>query len=153
MRLPSIHIRKVFRFILSNSLGTGVDTLVLWLCSHYLFRSYGYTGQYLVSPLISFECAVLTNYLCSWYFIWGDRARRYPRTAFARKYLLYNLSATGAFLLKMAFLLLFERLFGWNVVVCNLAALCISGVVNFAMGEWVIFKGGKKEEGRVKREN
>lgn len=153
MRLPSIHIKKVFRFILSNSLGTGVDTLVLWLCSHYLFRSYGYTGQYLVSPLISFECAVLTNYLCSWYFIWGDRARRYPRTAFARKYLLYNLSATGAFLLKMAFLLLFERLFGWNVVVCNLAALCISGVVNFAMGEWVIFKGGKKEEGRRKREN
>lgn len=137
---------KVFRFILSNSLGTVVDTLVLWLCSHYLFFSYGYTGQYLVSPLISFECAVLTNYLCSWYFIWGDRVRRYPRAAFARKYLLYNLSATGAFLLKMAFLLLFERLFGWNVVVCNLAALCISGVMNFAMGEWVIFKGVKREE-------
>ena len=129
--------RKVFRFILSNSLGTVVDTLVLWL---------GYTGQYLVSPLISFECAVLTNYLCAWYFIWGDRVRRYTHAAFARKYLLYNLSATGAFLLKMAFLLLLERLFGWNVVVCNLAALCISGIVNFAMGEWVIFRRGKRDE-------
>lgn len=137
---------KVFRFILSNSLGTVVDTLVLWLCSHYLFRSYGYTGQYLVSPLISFECAVLTNYLCAWYFIWGDRVRRYTHTAFARKYLLYNLSATGAFLLKMTFLLLLERLFGWNVVVCNLAALCISGIVNFAMGEWVIFRRVKRDE-------
>ena len=40
----------------------------------------------------------------------------------------------------MTFLLLFERIFGWNVVVCNLAALSLSGVLNFAMGEWVIFK-------------
>lgn len=131
---------KVFRFLLSNSLGTAVDMLVLWLCSHYLFRGYGYVGEYLVSPLISFECAVFTNYLCSWHFVWRDRVSRYPRTAFARKYLLYNLSATGTFLLKMAFLLLFECLFGWGVLACNFAALCISGTVNFAMGEWVIFK-------------
>ena len=44
------------------------------------------------------------------------------------------------FLLKMGFLLLFELLFGWHVVICNLAALCISGIVNFSMGEWVIFR-------------
>lgn len=134
------YISKVSRFVLSNSLGTMVDTLVLWACSCFVFRGYGYVGEYLVSPLVSFECAVLVNYLCSWYFIWRDRAKRYPRTFFVRKYFLYNLSATGAFLLKMAFLLLFERLFGWNVVVCNLVALCISGIVNFVMGEWVIFR-------------
>jgi len=43
----------------------------------------------------------------------------------------------------MAFLLLFERIFGWNVVVCNLAALCLSGMLNFLMGECVIFKKPK----------
>ena len=30
--------------------------------------------------------------------------------------------------------------FGWNVVICNLVALCVSGLVNFALGEWVIFR-------------
>ena len=43
------------------------------------------------------------------------------------------------FLLKMGFLLLIEVCFGWNVVWCNLAALCVSGAVNFVLGEWFIF--------------
>lgn len=42
--------------------------------------------------------------------------------------------------MKMGFLLLFEVIFGWDVVYCNLAALCISGIINFSMGEWVIFR-------------
>lgn len=136
--MPRHRIHRFIRFVLSNSLGTAVDTLVLWVFSHFVFR--GYTGQYLLSPFISFECAVLSNYLCSWHFIWRDRVRRYIHPRFWYRYVWYNLSATGAFLIKMGFLLLFERMFGWSVVVCNLAALCISGTLNFAMGECVIFK-------------
>ncbi len=60
--------------------------------------------------------------------------------SFFRKYLLYNFSASAVFLVKMGFLLLFEVIFGWDVVYCNLAALCISGIINFSMGEWVIFR-------------
>lgn len=40
----------------------------------------------------------------------------------------------------MVFLLLFERLFGWDVVYCNLMALIISGIVNFALAEFAMFK-------------
>jgi putative flippase GtrA len=40
----------------------------------------------------------------------------------------------------MMFLLLLEHFFGWGVVICNLTALCISGTINFVMGEWVIFR-------------
>lgn len=132
------HIRKFTRFVLSNSLGTLVDTLVLWALSHFVFREY--MGQYLLSPFISFECAVLSNYLCSWFFVWRDRVRQYIKPHFWRRYIYYNLSATGIFLVKMGLLLLVERIFGWNVVVCNLVALCLSGVLNFVMGECVIFK-------------
>ena len=135
------HIRKISRFVFSNSLGTLVDTLVRWVFSHFVFH--GYTGQYLLSPFISFECAVLTNYLCSWHYIWHDRVKQYTSPRFWRRYFYYNLSSTGTFLVKMAFLLLFERIFGWNVVVCNLAALCLSGMLNFLMGECVIFKKPK----------
>ena len=89
---------------------------------------------------MSFECAVFSNYLCSWHFIWRERVRKYIKPRFWSRYLYYNLSATGAFLVKMGFLLLFERIFGWSVVVCNLAALGISGTLNYVMGECVIFK-------------
>ncbi len=131
-------LKKIPKFILSNGLGTAVDTLVLWLLSHYVFNSYA--GDYLLSPFISFECAVFTNYLCSFFFIWKDRVKRRNSIYFMRRYILYNISSTVVFLFKMGILLLFEAVFGWNVVICNLAALCVSGFVNFSMGEWVIFR-------------
>ena len=134
-------IRKFSKFVLADGLGTVVDTAVLWLLSDLVFRQYA--GDYLLAPVISFECAVFTNYCTAYFFVWGDRVR--PRTVkrFLRKYIFYNLSASAVFLIKMCFLLLFERLFNWNVVICNLAALCISGLINFSMNEWVIFKRSK----------
>lgn len=132
------HIGRLPRFVLTNLLGTMVDILVLWMLSHLVFTTY--VGQYVVSPFVSFECAVFVNYLCSWHFVWSDRVKQRAGFHFGRRYLYYNLSATGTFLVKMTFLLLLERIFGWNVVVCNLAALTISGLLNFAIGEWVIFK-------------
>lgn len=126
------------KFVLVNVSGTVVDTAVLWLLSSHVFHSYA--GEYVLSPLISFECAVFTNFCLSFFFIWKDRVEDGGLKLFFRKSLFYNLSCTMTFLLKMGFLLLFELLFGWHVVICNLAALCISGIVNFSMGEWVIFR-------------
>ncbi len=137
MRLGEL-ARKTPKFIISNMFGTVVDTAVLWLFSEYVFGSYA--GKYIVSPVISFECAVFTNYMCSRFFVWKDRCDGGGAGVFWRKYLFYNLSASAVFLVKMGFLLLFERLFGWDAVFCNLAALCVSGIINFSLGEWVIFR-------------
>lgn len=131
-------VRKIPKFVLANLSGTAVDLTVLWIMSHFIFHSY--SGDYLLSPLISFEAAVFSNYCFSFFFIWKDRTRGKGPAGFFRKYIVYNLSASLVFLVKMGFLLLFEFLFGWNVVACNLAAVCISGIINFSMGEWVIFK-------------
>ena len=57
---------------------------------------------------------------------------------FMSRYLLYNLSCTMTFLLKMGLLLFFKFLFGWDVIICNLTALCVSGVINFVMSDRVI---------------
>ena len=32
-------------------------------------------------------------------------------------------------------ILLLERLFGWDMVICNLAALCMSGLINASMNK------------------
>ena len=134
-------IRKFPKFVLSGGLGTVVDTTVLWLLSHFIFHKYA--GDYLIAPVISFECAVFTNYCTAFFFVWGDRVKQRTIRRFLGKYIYYNLSASGVFLIKMCFLLLLERLFGWSVVICNLTALCLSGLINFSMNEWVIFKRSK----------
>ena len=130
--------KRLPKFIGVNIIGTVVDTTVLWLSSHLIFK--GYVGEYIISPIISFEFAVLSNYLFSYFGIWKDREAHNGAKAFARKYLIYNISSSAVFIIKMALLLGLEVLFGWDVVICNLAALCLSGLANFALGEWFIFR-------------
>lgn len=144
----SIMLGKYVKFMLSRAIGTGVDTLVLWLLSRFLFDG-GYWATYIISPIISFEAAVMCNFLCSYYWIWRSRISSRDSRSFWRHFVGFNLSSFAGFLVKMVFLLLFEKIFGWGVVVCNLVALCISGVLNFFLSEAVVFR--KKSE-RVEHE-
>lgn len=129
---------RIPKYVLVSAAGTVVDTAVLWLVSHHIFHSFA--GEYLLSPFISFECAVLFNFICSFFLIWKDRMDIGNARTFMSRYLLYNLSCTMTFLLKMGLLLFFKFLFGWDVVICNLTALCVSGIVNFVMSDRVIFR-------------
>ena len=129
---------RIPKYVLVSAAGTVVDTAVLWLVSHHIFHSFA--GEYLLSPFISFECAVLFNFICSFFLIWKDRMDIGNARTFMSRYLLYNLSCTMTFLLKMGLLLFFKFLFGWDVVICNLIALCVSGMVNFVMSDRVIFR-------------
>lgn len=131
--------RTLVRFLKysgTSLVGTLVDTLVLWLLSDLVFTK-GYWGEYVVSPAISFQCAVITNFLISYFYVWKDREKaRHPFLTF----LYYDLSCTAVFLLRLGFLLLVERIFGWDVVICNLVAMCVTGIINFVMNNQVIFR-------------
>lgn len=128
-------IRRFPKFVGVNAIGTVVDTAILWLFSHFVFDSY--FGEYIISPVISFECAVTSNYLFSYFGIWRERR---SKGGIVRKYIMYNISSSLVFLMKLGVILLLERFFGWNVVICNLAALGLSGLINFSLSEWVIFR-------------
>ena len=143
MERAAILIKRLPKFIGVNIIGTVVDTAVLWVFSHYILK--GYIGEYIISPIISFEFAVLSNYLFSYFGVWKDREQHHNAKTFAQKYIMYNLSSSAVFIIKMGLLLIVEFISGWNVILCNLAALCISGLANFALSEWVIFKDRKKE--------
>lgn len=131
--------RTLVRFLKysgTSLVGTLVDTLVLWILSDLVFTK-GYWGEYVVSPAISFQCAVITNFLISYFYVWKDRKKtRNPFLTF----LYYDLSCTAVFLLRLGFLLLVERIFAWDVVICNLVAMCVTGIVNFVMNNQVIFR-------------
>ena len=134
-------LHRIPKFVAGNLLGTLVDTLVLWVFSHLVFHRY--VGKVIISPVISFECAVFVNFLMAYYVTWNDRVSQPTARSFFRHYGAYNASCTGTFLVKMGLLMLIQWLTKWEVVICNLLALCVSGCVNFSMNEFVIFK--KKE--------
>lgn len=114
----------------------------MWVCSDFIF--YGsYVGRNIISPTISFEFAVMSNFLCSYYWIWSSRIEDKNIKNFVKHFVAFNIASLSGFLIKMLFLLLFQRLFGWDVVVCNLAALCISGLFNFFVEKLVVFRKRK----------
>lgn len=135
-------MRSYIQFVLSRLLGTGVDTLVLWLFSDYVFSG-NYFGRNILSPMISFEFAVMSNFLCSYYWIWSNRIETKNARSFFKHFVIFNIAALSGFAVKMLFLLLFEHLFGWDVIVCNLVALLISGVLNFFIEKLVVFRKQK----------
>lgn len=130
-------MRTYIEFVVSRLFGTGVDTFVLWICSKFIFHDYW--GIYVVSPVISFEFAVFSNFVCSYYWIWKERITNKNIKDFTYRFFIFNFSSVLGFLVKMLFLLLFQKIFGWNVVYCNLAALLISGLFNYFLAETIVF--------------
>ena len=133
------------KFAGTSVVGSIVDTLVLWLLSDLIFTR-GYWGEYIIPPLISFQCAVAVNYMISYFYVWKDRTRKRSDASvrrFFRLYGAYNLSSSVVFLFRLGALLLIERFFGWDVVICNLVAMCFTGIINFAINNLVIFKKKK----------
>ncbi|MBR0322219.1 MAG: GtrA family protein [Bacteroidales bacterium] len=133
------------KFAGTSLIGSMVDTLVLWLMSDLVFTK-GYWGEYIISPMISFQCAVAVNYTISYFYVWKDRTRKRPDASvrrFFRLYAAYNLSNSMVFLFRLGVLLLIERFSGWDVVFCNLTAMCFSGIINFTINNLLIFKKKK----------
>ena len=141
-------LKRYLKFMGTGSVGSVVDTLILWLLSDFVFTK-GYWGEYIISPLISFQCAVVVNYMISYFYVWKDRTMKRPDSSkgrFFKLYAAYNLSGSAVFLLRLGVLLLIERFTGWDVVICNLTAMCFSGIINFTINNLLIFKKKNSKE-------
>ena len=142
--MPNLLIRYA-KFAGTSAVGSVVDTLVLWLLSDLVFTK-GYWGEYIISPFISFQCAVAVNFTISYFYVWKDRTRKRPDASVRRFFKLfgaYDISVSVVFLFRLGVLLLIERFTGWDVVICNLIAMCFSGIINFTITNLLIFKKKK----------
>ena len=135
---------RYLKFMGTSVVGTIVDTLVLWILSDFIFTK-GYWGEYVISPVISFQCALTANFLISYFYVWKDRTvvSGASTKRFFKLYFTYNLSGSAVFLLRLGALLIIEKFTGWDVVICNLLAMCVSGVLNFTINNMFIFKKKK----------
>ena len=84
--------------------------------------------------------------MISYFYVWKDRTRKRPDASvrrFFRLYGAYNLSSSVVFLFRLGVLLSIERFTGWDVVICNLVSMSISGIINFGINNLLIFKKKK----------
>lgn len=130
---------RYIKFMLSTLGGTVVDCAVMWLLAEVLYADSKVVAL-LVAPTVSFECAVITNYTLAYFFVWQDRVGEKSLRGYLARIFPYNVSCIAAFLIKMVPFVLIRHFAGLNVVVCNLIALAFSGLFNFVMNEWVIFR-------------
>lgn len=137
--MPVLILRYI-KFLGTSLVGTIADTLVLWLLSDFAFTK-GYWGEYIISPILSFQAAVLVNFTVSYFYVWRDRVDdiRGIRT-FLKLYATYNVSCSMVFFLRLGGILLIERFTGWDVVLCNLLAMALSGLANFLLTNNIVFR-------------
>ena len=134
---------RYVKFLGTSVIGTCVDMLVLWLLSDFVFVN-GYGGEYLLSPVLSFQSAVLVNFTIFYFYVWKDKvAPKRSIRFFFRRYLAYNLSCSSVFLLRFGAMLLIERFTGLDVVVCSLLAMSVSGIINFLLTNNFVFRNRK----------
>ena len=139
-------------FSVTSGAGTLVDLGLHWLLSARYFPDSYWWGLW-ISPLISFEVAVLVNFLIAYYYVWRERISRRGTRSFWRHYAAYNATNTGVFFVKLAVMQGLHFIFVWlgwfqdasfEPVLCNLLALCVSGTINFFVNEFVIFRKARK---------
>ena len=129
---------RLIKFTASTLAGTVVDLVVLWIFKQFVFKDW-YYGEYMISPAISFCFAVFTNYTLAYFVVWKDRISQRSIRSFFRHFAGYGLSCIGGFLIKLCFLLVIERIFHWDVLICSVLAQILSGGFNFVLNEWVVF--------------
>ena len=98
-RLSELLVRFAI-FSITSGAGTLVDLGVHWWLSA-AFHPDSYLWRFWIAPLISFELAVLTNFLIAYYFVWRERISQRTTRSFFRHYAGYNATATGVFFVKL----------------------------------------------------
>lgn len=130
-------IQRFGKFFATNLTGTAVDTVALWLLSRLVFESH--VGRYVVAPTISFELALINNFIISYFWTWAGRVGRSP-AEFLYRFALYNQSAALVFLLKLILLNAIAFFVDIDVVILNLLALIVTGLINFFLQDRFVFR-------------
>jgi putative flippase GtrA len=129
-----------FRWLKFNFVGA-VGIVVQLAALQLLIR--GFHVQYLVATAIAVELAVLHNFVWHERFTWKDRAGG-PGSAVMGRLLRFH---AGNGLISIAGNLVLMRLFvggmGLRPLVANALAIAICSLLNFAAGEWFVFRGSR----------
>ena len=128
--------RNFIKFSIRGIVGAIVDTSVLWILTTLFFHSY--FTKYLLSPAISYELGIAITYIICYFWIWNHRVHN-NKSDFLKVFLKYNFALLLFLVIKLGLLTLIYELFHFHIIICNVLALCFSGIFSFFASEKFIF--------------
>ena len=129
-------VRNFIKFSIRGVAGAVVDTSVLWILTRLFFHSY--FTKYILSPAISYELGIAVTYIICYFWIWNYRVHN-EKSDFLKRFLHYNFALLILLIVKIGFLTTINHFFHFHVVICNILALCFSGIFSFFASERYIF--------------
>jgi putative flippase GtrA len=126
---------RFLRFNAVGALGIAVQVLTLWLLAGPLHV------HYLVATVIAIEVSVLHNF--SWHHRWTwarQAAGGPPSHVFFRCVAFHAGNGLVSMLGSLALMPLFVGQLGMHYVVANLLAVACTGLLNFLLGDRLIFR-------------
>jgi putative flippase GtrA len=129
-------VLRFLRFNAVSALGIGVQVATLWLLAGLL------DVHYLVATVIAIEVSVLHN------FFWHIRWTWPPHTAGAHTHVFFRCVSFHAgnglvsMLGSLALMPLFVGQLRIHYLIANLMAIACTGLINFLLGERLIFRRG-----------
>ena len=129
--------QNFIKFSIRGIVGAVVDTSMLWILTTFFFHSY--FTKYILSPAISYELGIAVTYIVCYFWIWNHRVHN-EKSDFLKLFLHYNFVLLIFLIVKIVLLTVINHFFHFHVVICNILALCFSGIFSFFASEKFIFK-------------
>lgn len=128
-----VWMRKLVRYCISTLGGIAAETILLWVLSDIVWPDWEF-GVSVVGPTLGFELCLLVNYSAVHYFVWRERQSSLWR---------FHVSNASVYCVKMLFLLSIRYISGVDIVLCNLLAMGLAGLLNFILNDTVVFRKTK----------
>jgi putative flippase GtrA len=126
-------VLRFLRFNTVGALGVAVQVATLW------FVAGGLGVHYLVATAIAIEVSVLHNFFWHLRWTWPDAAAG-RATVFFRCVAFHAGNGLVSMLGSLALMPLFVGQLGLHYVAANLLAIASTGLINFALGDRLIFR-------------
>jgi putative flippase GtrA len=130
-------VLRFLRFNVVGALGIGVQVAVLWFLAGAMHL------HYLVATAIAVEASVLHNFFWHLRWTWPSQGAEGPRNhVFFRCLAFHAGNGLVSMLGSLALMPLFVAQLGLHYVVANLGAIACTGLINFLLGDRMIFRRG-----------
>jgi putative flippase GtrA len=126
--------RRWLRFNFVGALGIGVQLTALALLAN------GFGVNYLVATAIAVETAVLHNFVWHERFTWAERGGAGARAVAKRLVRFHAGNGLVSLVGNLALMRLLVGAIGVPPLAANAIAIAACSLLNFAIGEWVVFR-------------
>jgi putative flippase GtrA len=127
-------LKRWLKFNLVGAIGIGVQLATLALLAS------GFGVNYLAATAVAVETAVLHNFVWHERFTWSDRSGGGARALAGRLLRFHAGNGLVSLAGNLAVMRLLVGVFGVPAVAANVVAIAACSLLNFAIGEWLVFR-------------